>query len=226
MKNANSNPRSVINLIKSQYKEAVESNLRLETALSTAANTVVKFNTRQDVGVKTANEIRLKSGDAFVITSMAMFISRIAVAVANTPTAEEQAQMIKRTYPNTLIYTVGAEAAAQMALYNGNTLIKVNKKDVVPSVRNYSFYRVPTVQQLTGPAQAFVRDGWDGANYGYKTMNPTITIRGNDDVDISIQMGGSVIAGAAGLFMNYAILEFDGVLIPQAVLKGKQIWEY
>lgn len=211
----------VYSRVKNKYPNSTRSFLRLETALGANGGTI-QFKIRQDNGVPNFTETRLKPTDSFIITAMSLCIMKVASAAA-VPTDNEFAAAIVRSYPSPIIFANGTEAANLMAIYNSKTIFKINKTEVIPGVENLRFYRAPSTQQGTGPAVIQQRDQWDGATFTYVNMTPSVTISGQDDVEISIPTPSLSFAGAANT-INYAVVRFDGLLVPGASLTKKDIW--
>ena len=201
-------------------------NLRLESANFTAAQGSIPFAVLQQdnatIGAApTATEIRLNQNDCFLATRMAIYIAKTDGARATTR---------KRTYPNTAIYVAVNETRNQMAIYNGNTLIAVDKYKYFPAWPNYQHLQSGGGQQelqgttgvVVAPAtiSGYTVETFNGQSSGVKAMDPAVLFKGTSDIELTIDLNGSFDL-SGGVAINFAIIEFCGFQIQSGNLQEK-----
>jgi hypothetical protein len=148
-------------------------------------------------------EIRLTQQDAFVVSSWGMFLLAPGSAV--------DATFIAQTYPNPIIFTGGASAAAE-TLYNSTIYIKVNNDVIYPVLSTSRFRMVPQTQQtplITGVENANPYAQIDLGEDGFFAVEPNLVIIGSKGTYIYLQLPAAL---AAVTSFQRTRIHFRGVL--------------
>lgn len=214
--------RALYNDLRAKYSDPsviiTDSYLRFEIGL-TGSPSVIAFNALTNQGQATATEKRLNITDLFCCAQISMAIMKTGTATT-TPTANELAVGILRTFPNPNVFTGAQEAANLHNLYNGSLSIRVDSTVWIDSFDCNRFYRVPTSQKgtavsavaLTGVLQD---DGYDSLNYGYSPLTPTIMFNGRGKNEVNINMPGTLsLAGTSSY--NTVVFLARGFLLQNA----------
>ena len=163
-----------------------QSYLRSEIAMSTSTTNYhvpVLVNDTQN-GNAFATENRLNLQDAFVISSIGIFVSAPA---ASTTTAFPY-----YTYPNAQVFTTAGAAAALYNLYNGQMNVTVNNRQIVPAWDIYRHLIVPQTQQATSTGTNTAIDQNDASEYGYYPCEPNIVLVGSKNNQINLQLPAAI----------------------------------
>ena len=120
--------------------------LRLERTINSSFNSI-DFYTREGEGTQLVTERRLKISDAFAVTKIGVFISK--VGSSTTPTDAQLSSANLRTYPNASVFSGSSEALNLMAIYNGFLSLDIDQKIYIDSLPTNQFYQVPEAQQGT-----------------------------------------------------------------------------
>jgi len=164
-----------------------QSYLRSEIAMSTSTTNYhvpVLVNDTQN-GNAFATENRLNLQDAFVISSIGIFVSAPA---ASTTTAFPY-----YTYPNAVVFSTSGAATALYNLYNGQMNVTVNNRQIVPSWDLYRHLYVPQFQQ--GSSSSVTNGGIDqndASEYGYYPCEPNIVLVGSKNNQINLQLPAAI----------------------------------
>lgn len=208
------NNRALYDYVKKKYpsKNVVitESYLRSEVVLGT--QNTIQFNILQNVGTVRPAEHRLSQADRFVANEVGFFLQRSSTTSGST------ANSLLHTYPNANVFP---EATALNEIYNGYATFKIGPVTYYDSLDCLEFLRVGVAQQGlstvasgTVPAGAYGADFWGAANYGFKSITPSMEISGLDKTTFDITLPeSSAMGSASGSFSNVAILFFRGFLV-------------
>lgn len=202
--------------------------LRLERTVNGTFNSV-NFYTLGNENSPLVTEKRLEISDAFAVTKIGLFISK--VGNSTSPTDAQLSSAILRTYPNASVFSgAGAlEAANLMAIYNGYLSLTVDQKVVVDSLPTNQFYQVPqTIQGVT--TTAYVDAGSSDAtttiprdqtvfNRGMFNSPVEITLRGQNKINWKLNLPNSTnLTGTSS--SNQIHLVLGGFLITGGGVKG------
>ena len=163
-----------------------QSYLRSEVAMSTSTTSYhvpVLVNDSQN-GSEFPTENRLNLQDAFVVSSIGVFVS---IPAASTTTAFQY-----YTYPNAQVFTTSGAAAALYSLYNGSMSITVNNRQIIPAWDLYRHLFVPQTQQATSTGTNTAIDQNDGSEFGYYPAEPNIVLVGSKNNQISLNLPGAI----------------------------------
>jgi len=163
-----------------------QSYIRSEVAMSTSTTSYhipVLINDTQN-GSSFATENRLQLQDAFVVSSIGIFVSRPA---ASTTTA-----FPLYTYPNAQAFSTSGAADALYNLYNGSLSVTVNNRQIVPSWDIYRHLYVPQTQQATSTGTNTAIDQNDAAEYGYYPVEPNLVLVGSKNNQISLNLPAAI----------------------------------
>lgn len=182
-----------------------QSFLRLEQLLvvgRTSYTFPVMFN--QNVPQIFNTEQRLNMNDAFVISSLQMFIAK--------PASATDGAFKKYTYPNLIVFSTGAAAA--YTLYNGILTLQVDNVTFMPAWDLERHLYIPETQQTAATASGIPMDEYNASNDGFYPVEPNIVLAGNQNVQIAITLP----AGIATVDANARVgLHFRGILAQNAV---------
>ena len=185
-------------------KDITDSYLRFETLITNGTNKLSFKTYVGDGTTQTPTERRLDRNDKFVITSWGFFI------IAQ-PDGKSTGRL--HSYPNQLDFTplVPAVAADLEALFNGELVVTVQRKKVIPAYDMQRFLKVPETQQ----SAASNRDQRDFKRL-LVNLTPHVEIDGSGTNEIEINYpahagwsGGTPAAG----FKHYACIYAHGLLI-------------
>lgn len=163
-----------------------QSYIRSEVAMSTSTTSYhvpVLINDTQN-GSSFATENRLQLQDAFVVSSIGIFVSRPA---ASTTTA-----FPLYTYPNAQAFSTSGAADALYNLYNGSLSVTVNNRQIVPSWDIYRHLYVPQTQQATSTGTNTAIDQNDASEFGYYPVEPNIVLVGSKNNQISLNLPAAI----------------------------------
>ena len=182
-----------------------QSYIRSEVAMSTSTTSYhvpVLINDTQN-GSSFATENRLNLQDAFVVSSIGIFVSAPA---ASTTTAFPY-----YTYPNAQVFTTAGAATALYNLYNGSLSISVNNRTIVPSWNIYKHLYVPQTQQATSTGTNTAIDQNDGSEFGYYPVEPNVVLVGSKNNQISLNLPAAIGTLQASTAPRI-IVQFLGIL--------------
>lgn len=178
--------------------------IRVEVILSTTSNAFtfgINPNQSNSNNVQFATENRLNVQDAFVANEYGIFVAKTSGA---TDTAFNL-----RTYGNTQDFTGGEAAALDEQFYsNGAFTLRANNEILVPYRGLFNHLYRPQTQQTDALGAASPGDQVRGAEDGFITLEPNVTLRGNVNYVPQILLPGA-LAAAANV---RAVLIFRGVL--------------
>jgi hypothetical protein len=210
--------RALYDYVKKKYPSGdvviTESYIRSELVLGTQNS--LSFNILQNVGIVRPSEHRLSQADRFVANEVGFFLQR------SSTTAGATSQTLLHTYPNPNVFP---EASALNSCYNGFATFKIGPTTYYDSLDVLEFMRIGIAQQGlatigtaalpgTSPVGAYAADQWTTANYGFKSLTPSMEISGLDKTTFDITLPeSSAMGSAAAGFNNVAILFFRGFLI-------------
>lgn len=191
---------------------ATEGTLRLETALASSASYTFQINQNQS---QVVTAISLRQGDAFVATSIGLFLKK--AGSSTSPTDAEQAVANLHTFADPTVFTGSGEAVNLNSIYNSTLQLNINNNILTQSLDTLRYKRVATAQQglavsTAASNNAYFQSGWDSADYGFMTFNQAIAFNGQANNSVSLTLPTGVnCAGTSSV--NYAVLMFRGVLI-------------
>jgi len=182
-----------------------QSYLRSEIAMSTSTTSYhvpVLINDTQN-GSSFVTENRLQLQDAFVVSSIGIFVSAPA---ASTTTAFPY-----YTYPNAQVFTTAGAAAALYNLYNGSLSVTVNNRQIVPSWDIYRHLCVPQTQQATSTGTNTGIDQNDASEFGYYPVEPNLVLVGSKNNQISLNLPAAIGTLQASTAPRIVVI-FRGIL--------------
>lgn len=182
-----------------------QSYLRSEVAMSTSTTSYhvpILVNDSQN-GSAFATENRLNLQDAFVVSSIGVFVS---IPAASTTTAFQY-----YTYPNAQAFTTSGAATALYNLYNGSMSVVVNNRQIIPAWDLYRHLYVPQTQQATSTGTNTAIDQNDASEYGYYPAEPNIVFVGSKNNQISLNLPGAISTLQAATAPRIVII-FRGIL--------------
>lgn len=182
-----------------------QSYLRSEVAMSTSTTSYhvpILVNDSQN-GSAFATENRLNLQDAFVVSSIGVFVS---IPAASTTTAFQY-----YTYPNAQAFSTVGAAAALYNLYNGSMSVVVNNRQIIPAWDLYRHLYVPQTQQATSTGTNTAIDQNDASEYGYYPAEPNIVFVGSKNNQISLNLPGAISTLQAATAPRIVII-FRGIL--------------
>jgi len=179
------------NGISTQNAVLTQSDLVLEQQLTTALTAYtfpVLSNDNGPSGSRFNTEIRLQQQDTFVASSWGVFLC--------APTSAVDATFIVHTYPDPVVFTGGAAAAAE-TIYNSYCKITVNNAVILP-VWHLSRHRsVPQSQQVAGSAGVYpgiALDQIDLSSDGFYPVEPNILFVGSKGYQIVVTLPAALAA--------------------------------
>jgi hypothetical protein len=190
---------------------AAEGELVLYATLSTSGTYTFQVNENQN---KLVSEIRLRQGDAFIPTSMGLYIGKVASA---TPTDAQIAAVEKNTFPNAITFSKSGEAANLQAIYNSRIQIQVNSVNITETLSTQRFYRVGVAQKgvlttATGTNGVYQASEWTNENYGMCPVSQAFAFNGIQNNIVNLLLPAAVdCTGTTST--NYAILVFKGLQV-------------
>lgn len=182
-----------------------QSYLRSEVAMSTSTTSYhvpILVNDSQN-GSAFATENRLNLQDAFVVSSIGVFVS---IPAASTTTA-----FAYYTYPNAQVFTTAGAATALYNLYNGSMSVVVNNRQIIPAWDLYRHLYVPQTQQATSTGTNTAIDQNDASEFGYYPAEPNIVFVGSKNNQISLNLPGAISTLQAATAPRIVII-FRGIL--------------
>ena len=182
-----------------------QSYLRSEVAMSTSTTSYhvpILVNDSQN-GSAFATENRLNLQDAFVVSSIGVFVS---IPAASTTTA-----FAYYTYPNAQVFTTAGAATALYNLYNGSMSVVVNNRQIIPAWDLYRHLFVPQTQQATSTGTNTAIDQNDASEFGYYPAEPNIVFVGSKNNQISLNLPGAISTLQAATAPRIVII-FRGIL--------------
>lgn len=192
------------------------SELRLETVLTTQS--AIRFFVPANQGTTLASEIRLNLNDAFVITHIGLFVSKVASA---TPTVNQVVNKKMYANPNPFIFDGAAGDVNIAGIYNSSFSFTVNKKTYIPNLHTRSFLRYGDSQEgsatsgITGPVVTArqANDSLPNGFFGYWDVDEML-ITGTQDIQPVITLPtGYTATFTEASETNYAILLLKGYLL-------------
>lgn len=214
--------RAIIESVKQQYSNAntiCPGFLRQDIVLA-AGQTSYKFSLQGDQNQQNPPQQLLLRNDNFIVMEMGFFIYHANSAA--TP-ATFPANAVLQTYPNARIFAANLERASLNAIYNGTWQLKVDQAVPVNGASMMVYKRVPIRQQSAAdvallPAAAteneLALDGEYAGNFGLVATEPLITLKGNKNVELTVNIPNYAAfnpAPAAG--SNYLVAFATGLLV-------------
>jgi hypothetical protein len=183
-----------------------QSYIRSEITMSTSTTSYhvpVLINDTQN-GASFPTENRLQLQDAFVISSIGVFV---AIPTATTTTAFPY-----YTYPNKVAFSTTGAAAALYNLYNGQLNFVVNNRQIVPSWDLYRHLCVNQTQEgtATGTSNTAI-DQNDASQDGYFPCEPNIVLVGSKNNQLSLQLPSAISTLQASVNPRIVVI-FRGIL--------------
>lgn len=185
-----------------------QSYLRLEKEISTQS--AVSFDVLNNQGSQTINEKRLSITDSFVISALSVMFYTY-----NTTTANSQEKSILHTFPNPSVFAGVGEAASLQGFYNGYLSIRVNSTVYMDSLDLYRFHRVGVAQQglgITTTPTSYYQSSWDGGDYGFYSLTPSIQLSGATKNEIIISLPSNITVTPAANYKTFAVCYLRGFL--------------
>ena len=185
-------------------KDITDSYLRFETLISNASNKLSFKTYVGDGTTQTPTEKRLDRNDKFMITSWGFFLIAQPVGKSNGRL---------HSYPNLTDFTpLNALVAPDLeSIFNGELVVTVNRKKVIPAYDMQRFLKVPETQQ----SAATNRDQRD-ISKALVPLTPHVEIDGSgtNEIEITFPSHAAWVGGtpAAG-FAHYGCLYAHGFLI-------------
>lgn len=183
-----------------------QSYLRSEVAMSTSTTSYhipVLVNDTQN-GSTFATEKRLNLQDAFVVSSIGVFVS---IPAASTTTAFQL-----YTYPNAVAFSTSGAATALYNLYNGFMDVSINNRGIIPAWDLYRHLYVPTSQQgiYTGTGNTGI-DQNDATEFGYYPCEPNLVLVGSKNNVITFNLPNAITTLQASTAPRIVVI-FRGIL--------------
>jgi len=183
-----------------------QSYIRSEIAMSTSTTSYhvpVLINDTQN-GASFPTENRLNLQDAFVISSIGVFVS---VPAASTTTA-----FPLYTYPNKIAFSTTGAATALYNLYNGQLQFIVNNRQIIPSWDLYRHLDVPQTQEgtATGTTNTAI-DQNDGGEFGYYPCEPNVVLVGSKNNQLNLQLPSAISVLQASTNARIVVI-FRGIM--------------
>ena len=185
-----------------------QSYLRLEKKITTQSS--VSFDVLNNQGSQTVNEKRLAITDSFVISAVSFMFYTHATNVANS-----QEKSTLHTFPDSNVFAGVGEAASIQGFYNGFASIRVNSTVYLDSLDLYRFYRVGVAQQgveTTTTPSTYLRSQWDGGDYGFYSLTPSIELSGATKNEIVVSLPSNLTVTPAANHETYIVCYLRGFL--------------
>lgn len=147
-----------------------------------AGNTLYSFPILVNENVYSNTEKRLLQQDSAIVYEIGIFIAKPASA---TDTA-----FYPRTYPNSVEF--GANAGAQIALYNGNLSLAVNNDILISNWDLIKHLQVPQTQATAATNSPI--DEFNGSESGFYPLEPNIVLVGSKNNVINITLPKGITA--------------------------------
>ena len=183
-----------------------QSYLRSEVLMSTTQTNYhipILQNDTQNGNITYATENRLALQDAFVVSSIGIFVA--------APTNATDTNYPYYTYPNAQVFSTANAATALYNLYNGSFNVTINNRQIVPSWSVYRHLFVPQTQQATQAGANTGIDQNDASRDGYYPCEPNIVFVGSKNNVVSITLPNSIGTLQAGKAPKI-IVQFLGIL--------------
>jgi hypothetical protein len=180
-----------------------QSYIRSEVALSastTSYHIPVLVNDTQQSASAFNTENRLQLQDAFVVSSIGIFVA--------APGSATDTEFKLYSYNNAVTFSGAGEADALLSLYNGNLSWVVNNRQIIPSWPVMNHFVVPQTQEDT---QAGGNSGFDqfDSETGFFPMEPNAVLVGSKNNQISINLPSALAAVKAS---SRLVVIFRGIL--------------
>jgi hypothetical protein len=201
-----SNSRAVYNSIRQAGVISTPSYLRLEKTLGTQSN--LAFSVLQNEGSANVTEKRLSISDTFTVTGIGVFLGHHA-------SADDVSEMALHTYPNSAVFGSGKIDELQ-TFYNGFLSIRINQTVFLDSYDTQRHYAVGSAQEgvaisANATVNLYQKSTWEGGNYGFQAVTPTLTLSGAAKNDVQLTFPASKdMTPTSGT--NYAVIIFRGFL--------------
>jgi hypothetical protein len=169
---------------------------------TTSYHVPVLINDTQN-GSSFPTENRLNLQDAFVISSIGVFVS---IPAASTTTAFGYF-----TYPDPISFSTSGAATALYNLYNGYMQMSINNRTIVPSWDLYKHLVVPQTQQSTQSGPNTGLNQQDGSSDGYFPMEPNVVLVGSKNNQISLNLPSAISTLQASTTPRIVVI-FKGIL--------------
>lgn len=187
-----------------------QSYLRLEKELSTQS--AITFDVLNNQGSQQVTEKRLAITDAFQITALSMFFYTFDSTVANS---QEKSRL--NSWNNPAVFAGSGESASLQGFYNGYLSIRVNSTVFLDSLDLYRFYRAGVAQQglqqtTTATVGTYQASSWDGGDYGFYSMTPSIELSGATKNEISITLPSNLTVTPAANHKTFVVCYLRGFL--------------
>lgn len=200
-----SNSRAVYNSIRQPGVISTPSYLRVEKTLGTQSN--LSFSVLQNEGSANVTEKRLSISDTFTVTGIGIFLGHLPSGTVD--------KMSLHSYNNSAVFGT-AKVDELEDFYNGFLSIRINQTVFLDSWDIRRHYAVGTAQEgLAASANATVnlyqKSTWEGGNYGFQAVTPTLTLSGAAKNDVQLTFPASQdLAPTSGT--GYAVIIFRGFL--------------
>ena len=183
-----------------------QSYIRSEITMSTSTTSYhvpVLINDTQN-GSSFPTENRLNLQDAFVISSIGLFVS--------VPASTSTTAFPLYTYPNPIAFSTAGADTALYNLYNGQLNFVINNRQIVPSWDLYRHLDVPQFQEgtATGTANTGL-DQNDGAYFGFYPCEPNIVLVGSKNNQLSLQLPSAISTLQASVNSRIVVI-FRGIM--------------
>jgi len=201
-----SNSRAVYNSIRQAGVISTPSYLRLEKTLGTQSN--LQFSVLQNEGSANVTEKRLSISDTFTVTGIGVFLGHIAAA-------DDVSEMALHTYPNSAVFGT-AKVDELQCFYNGFLSIRINQTVFLDSYDTQRHYSVGSAQEgvaisANATVNLYQKSTWEGGNYGFQAVTPTLTLSGAAKNDVQLTFPASKdMTPTSGT--GYAVVIFRGFL--------------
>lgn len=185
-----------------------QSFLRLEKQITTQSS--VQFDVLNNQGAQTINEKRLAITDAFTVSALSIFFYTYNTTVANS-----QEKTALQTWPNSNVFAGVGEAASIQGFYNGYLSVRVNSVVYIDSLDLYRFQRVGVAQQgveTTTTPSTYLRSTWDGGDYGFYSLTPSIQLSGATKNEINITLPSNITVSPAANHQTFVVCYLRGFL--------------
>jgi len=175
-----------------------QSYLRSEVAISTSVtNYHIPILINDTIGTAYATEQRLQLQDAFVLSSLGVFVAEPDGEVANFKLYSYASPQL-------------TNAAALTTLWNSGSINMVfNNRQIMPAWDVYRHYEVPQTQYNTqGGANAGI-DQISGANTGLYPVEPNVVLVGSKNLQVSLTLPEAISDAGNG---SRIVVIFRGIL--------------
>lgn len=194
-----------------------QSYLRDDFALSGNTVSVISWTLTQlqtgAAATVTAN--RLKTDDAFLVTSIGVYIG-VTATTAGAESTTQQAAMDLHTFSNSLVLLGSGDSSAVKQLYNGGVSIKQASTTYFEALEMQQFRRVGTAQAgtLLFTASNQIASTWEGSNYGQVAVPTPFRMAGNKNYAVQLNLNTAAtfaaLSGTNGKV--YASIRLNGFL--------------